>query len=78
MTYKLPEPARFTTKAAFTAEQMREAYIAGQHEMRDRAATVCDAMPAPISCSRLEANLCDVMTMQCHECIRALPLEAAS
>ena len=30
MTYKLPEPARFTTKAAFTATQMHEAYAAGR------------------------------------------------
>ena len=68
-----------TENAALRAElaAMREAYIAGQRDMRDRAAIVCAAMPAPISCTRIEANLCDVMTMQCHECIRALSLEDA-
>ena len=36
------------------------------------AAKVCFAMPAPISCNRVEANLCDVMTAQCANEIRNL------
>ena len=44
MTYELPEPARFTTKAAFTEAQMHEAYAAGRIAGLEKAAAECLAM----------------------------------
>ena len=49
----------------------RFAALVGNAKLEE-AAKVCFAMPAPISCNRVEANLCDVMTAQCANEIRNL------
>ena len=53
-------------------EWVERFYALVRNAALEDAAKVCFAMPAPISCNRVEANLCDVMTAQCANEIRNL------